>query len=412
MKIRFLAFFLLSMLFASNAFSQDDAVSYYEYGNDLFSQGNYDQAIEYYRQAISLNADFWQAYQGLGTSYYMKGDYPTSLAQVSEALMLNPGDKDLIAFKGQLEALVGAARSDLETIAAPSQGEPGAAAIDISHFQERSLDKIDLQGQYYFSFNVGLCKIWEDVYEQIAAEYNPYADTVVSVDSHEYVPGKAAINIHFGGGKQIGRYFLLGLGVIYSKVKLLESKTVVEPLTGPSASTVLEMDASGNLMVIGPELMVKFPMDSFIFLLRGGIGYARGSMEESISGILEESISRSYSPPDAGALLGWSAASSGLAVSLGGEMAVPIGSAMFVSLEVSVLAAAMGNWIGAQQNEDVGSLDGVLMEGDNWGSSEVLGYWMRVVGDDNVSEAEAAGLSKAKINLGGYALRFGFGFQF
>ena len=221
------------------------------------------------------------------------------------------------------------------------------------------------------------------------------------------------MSVQVGGGKKVHRFVFAGLDIFYNKATLLDFKEEYVFPSSPNDVRTREMMVNGTMMAFSPTTMIKLPADSFVFLIKGGFGYARASINETYTG------QDGYWSNQAATI---SASSSGWALSLGGEMAVPVGSAMFISAEAGLLTTIMGPWRGTASIEGEEPIEGTLMIGDTkplydaglytLEQTEAVGYWMYLAEGDFAKQLEAMGWQKAKINMGGYALRLGFGFQF
>lgn len=89
-------FLLLGLVGSSSA--QDQSLQYYQAGGTFYSQKNYDSAIRYYEVAAQMNPQMWQAYQGLGNSYYAKGDKSKALSSYQRCLDLHRDNPSLASF--------------------------------------------------------------------------------------------------------------------------------------------------------------------------------------------------------------------------------------------------------------------------------------------------------------------------
>jgi len=104
-------FFLTSsFLFggAVAALAQDHYPEYMKMANRAYSNEKYDLAAEYYESAAEDQPDHWQAYQGLGSSYYMMKRPKDALKAFEKALKLNPQSAILAKYVKALQALVNA----------------------------------------------------------------------------------------------------------------------------------------------------------------------------------------------------------------------------------------------------------------------------------------------------------------
>jgi Flp pilus assembly protein TadD len=69
--------------------------AYNERGMAYDEKGEYDLAIQDYTQAVKLNPNYAEAYYNRGISYANKGDYNQAVQDYTHALKLNPNDADV-----------------------------------------------------------------------------------------------------------------------------------------------------------------------------------------------------------------------------------------------------------------------------------------------------------------------------
>ena len=64
----------------------------YQYNLALFhmNNGNLDEAIKHFNKSISLDAQHYLSYNGLGIAYLMKGEFKTAIDYFQKSLQLNP----------------------------------------------------------------------------------------------------------------------------------------------------------------------------------------------------------------------------------------------------------------------------------------------------------------------------------
>jgi tetratricopeptide (TPR) repeat protein len=66
------------------------AIAYHNRGLEYFKQRNYEQAINDYSAAVSLNPGYADAYNNRGNAYHIKHDYERALADFDRAIALAP----------------------------------------------------------------------------------------------------------------------------------------------------------------------------------------------------------------------------------------------------------------------------------------------------------------------------------
>ncbi len=68
----------------------------FEQGNDLYSQGQFEEAIESYKSILETNIESAELYFNMANAYYKIGKLPESILNYERALLLKPHDKDII----------------------------------------------------------------------------------------------------------------------------------------------------------------------------------------------------------------------------------------------------------------------------------------------------------------------------
>lgn len=69
-----------------------------DYGNRYYAAKQYDNAIYYYKQSVTLDPSSAKAYQGMGNAYYAKGDKANAVASYKRALDYDPQNQSLRNF--------------------------------------------------------------------------------------------------------------------------------------------------------------------------------------------------------------------------------------------------------------------------------------------------------------------------
>ncbi|HVZ79401.1 MAG TPA: tetratricopeptide repeat protein [bacterium] len=221
------SFFLVLLALPVLVRAQDQSNAYYQAGNGLYAQKNYDQAIRYYQAAVQVNPNFWQADQGMGNCYYAKGDKANALASYQKALAINPNNPQLSTFVQSLQAEVGAAPVSPMDGTSPAMGAGGPAASS-------SAKNLELD----FGAGAGLAS--------------------------SASAGGASADFGFGfGGKARGLYLLPGgLGLGLSADYYTFSKT-------PQGSTT---SFSYNFLDLTAAVKYKFDAGGFKPYVTGGVG--------------------------------------------------------------------------------------------------------------------------------------------
>ena len=66
------------------------ALEYVKSGNELLDQGEYDQAIAQFSEALSIDPNYAAAYEGRGNVYLVQGYYGTAIADYDHIILLYP----------------------------------------------------------------------------------------------------------------------------------------------------------------------------------------------------------------------------------------------------------------------------------------------------------------------------------
>ena len=128
-RVFLFGFSILSFL-STFGHAQDRSDPYYQAGNTLYGQKNYDQAIRYYQAALQLNPNKWEADQGMGNCYYAKGDKTNALASYQKALAINPNNPGLASFVQTLQTQVPAPGGANPGVGQPVAANPSQPVVD------------------------------------------------------------------------------------------------------------------------------------------------------------------------------------------------------------------------------------------------------------------------------------------
>jgi len=89
-KLRLTVALILIALLVPVVSSQQTAEEWFYKGVDLYDQGNYDEAIKCYDEAIKLNPQYAEAWSSKGNALVNQGDYDEAIKCYDEAIKLNP----------------------------------------------------------------------------------------------------------------------------------------------------------------------------------------------------------------------------------------------------------------------------------------------------------------------------------
>ena len=108
MKKKLVILFLSLLLFAPNSiptFAQDieGATVFYNEAIDLYSQDQVDKSIDFFKRAISLNHDFYEAYYNLAQILMSQDKYTEALAPLQEIFRLKPQDSENLYNLGKVQ---------------------------------------------------------------------------------------------------------------------------------------------------------------------------------------------------------------------------------------------------------------------------------------------------------------------
>ncbi len=81
---------LVSVLFTPLACNKKDANYYYKQGNIKFRQKVYDEALNFYNQAITISPDFEEAYYSRAFCYVKKTNYKKAIEDFDKVVEINP----------------------------------------------------------------------------------------------------------------------------------------------------------------------------------------------------------------------------------------------------------------------------------------------------------------------------------
>ena len=94
-------FLIMGMVYTlpANAESADDWI---KYGNQLYSQGKYADAIKYYDAAIGVDANNIRAWTNKGNALYALGRYNEAVTCYDKVLTIDPDNKTAQQYKSKI----------------------------------------------------------------------------------------------------------------------------------------------------------------------------------------------------------------------------------------------------------------------------------------------------------------------
>lgn len=95
--------FILGVLFLSEPTFAATSQQYYAAGVQFYNQRQYPQAVLYFKAAVQVDPNNWQACQALGTVYYAEGDPTDALHAYDQSLALH-ANPQLQSFADQLRS--------------------------------------------------------------------------------------------------------------------------------------------------------------------------------------------------------------------------------------------------------------------------------------------------------------------
>ena len=81
--------FLISLLMLNFHCAKKTADDYFKTGTRFFAEGDYDKAIQDYKQAIKIDPNHINSHLNLGEAYYQKGMYEEAKKEYENVLILN-----------------------------------------------------------------------------------------------------------------------------------------------------------------------------------------------------------------------------------------------------------------------------------------------------------------------------------
>ena len=104
---------------------RNQAISYGNRGNAYYDKMDYDRAIADVNEAIRLDPKHANAYNGRGTVYRAEGDNDRAISDFNEAIRLDPKDPDAYYNRGLAKRATGDAAGGDADIAKAEQLKPG-----------------------------------------------------------------------------------------------------------------------------------------------------------------------------------------------------------------------------------------------------------------------------------------------
>jgi tetratricopeptide (TPR) repeat protein len=264
----------LTLTGIASAAGTEDAKIYYNQGVTSYHNGNYEQAVSLFKQAIATDANYTDAYYNLGIVLQQMNNLPEALNTFKQIIVRNPNDYEAILNAATLSAKLGQeenAKKYLSII--PSTSTVYANAQNLA-----------------YALNTDIPTIKKEL-EQKAAEAQAAAQKAAQEAAQQAAAAKAAADKATGIPQSNGNYTNLASptgittdnsGNVYVASFSSNSITKITPsgsrsvfvksnkLNGPID---IESDANGNIYVANYNIdnVVKITPSGEISQLIGGI---------------------------------------------------------------------------------------------------------------------------------------------
>lgn len=225
---------------------------YYQAGLKLCAQGQYEQAVTYFKLTVQLDPSNWRAYQALGTSYYHLNLIPDALAAMDQSLALNPDNPSLRQFEDSIQS----ANPGVVPLtgATPIPGTPGTATTAPSGGPQQGGQPEVLSWPRILRFNFSSAKKkdqqawWLKVYggynhSDMSALVNAAQSWNVFYQTNGYKTVSSSENVNgFMGGAELGlmldkaNAFSLALDGVFN------GQFQAEANNGPQAAVIQTID--------------------------------------------------------------------------------------------------------------------------------------------------------------------------
>ncbi|MDX8551899.1 tetratricopeptide repeat protein [Methanospirillum sp. J.3.6.1-F.2.7.3] len=96
--------------------SSEEAIKYYNSGNNFLNAGNYDKALASYNQALNINPKFVEVWNNKGTVLAKLGRVEESLTAFDQGLKINPNYANLWLGKGLALSMLGNFEDGLQAV--------------------------------------------------------------------------------------------------------------------------------------------------------------------------------------------------------------------------------------------------------------------------------------------------------
>ncbi len=86
---------------------EQDLLALYEIAVQTSELGNYEEALNYWKQLVKLKPDFTKAYTGLGNAYFNLGMYENAVSALKTAFAIEPDSRDIMTLLSKVELCTG-----------------------------------------------------------------------------------------------------------------------------------------------------------------------------------------------------------------------------------------------------------------------------------------------------------------
>jgi glycosyltransferase involved in cell wall biosynthesis len=103
---------------------RNDFRAVYDFAVQASGIGEYDEALEYFEQAIAMNPGFAKAHESLGNTYFNLKQYDNAITSYRKSLELEPSSRDAVVMCAQCEIITGQADRTIQRLEAFLKTDP------------------------------------------------------------------------------------------------------------------------------------------------------------------------------------------------------------------------------------------------------------------------------------------------